>query len=145
MAQRVAQFAVKFHRPRIAPERFRAVGIVDRGGRADVIRLAAFAVQGKPHGRGQMIFVMREQVPNLRPVDAIVRRGPHLHLPLVAPIKTVGHDAVFVGQPAGGHIRLHRAGDAGKTRRQFGDFAAGHQLPQFRHHGHVFFTQAGNR
>ena len=42
--------------------------------------------------------VVREQVPDLRPLDAVVRRGPHLHLPLVAPIEPVGHDAVFAGR-----------------------------------------------
>ena len=53
VAQAVAERAVEFRRPRIAPERFRAVGVVDRGRRADVIGLAALAVQGEPDGRTQ--------------------------------------------------------------------------------------------
>ena len=76
----VAQRAVKLHRPGIAPERFGAVGVVDRGRRADVIGLASLAVQGEPDRRSQPAAVMRKQVPNLRPLDAVVGRGPHFHL-----------------------------------------------------------------
>jgi len=129
IVQGLAQLPVKFQRTRVTQKRLRSVRIVDRGGRAHVIRLAALGVHRKPHGRGQGVFVVREQIPNLRPVDALVRRGPHLHLPPVAPIKAVGHHPVHIGQPARGHIRLHRASKARETRRKFGDLAPRHELP----------------
>ncbi len=140
----VAQLAVELRRPRVAPERLRAVGIVDRRGRADVIGLAADAVHGKPHGRSQGPFHVREQVPNLRPLDAIVRRGPHFDLLLLAPIEPVGHHAMCRRQPAGGHVGLHRAGHAGEAGHEVGDLARRGHLAELRHDGHVFFTQAGD-
>ena len=87
---------------------------------------------------------MREQVPNLRPADAVVRGGPHLDPPLVAPIDAVADDAVLGRPTAGGHVGLHGAGDARERRREFGNLAPGREVPQPRHHGHVFFTQGGN-
>ena len=140
----VAELAVKFRRPRVAPQRLRAVGIMDRLGRADVIGLRADAVHGKPHGRSQGPFHVREQVPDLRPLDAIVGRGPHLDLLFLPPIQPVGHHAMGRRQPARGHVGLHRTGHAGKARHEVDDLARRGHLAELRHDGHVFFTQAGD-
>ena len=83
----------------------------------------------------------RPPVRSLRPPDAVVRRRPHFDPPLFPPIYPVADDAVFARAFAGRHVRLHRAGDAGKAGHEFRDFAPGHQRPQPRHHGDVFFTQ----
>ena len=144
MPQRIAQLAVKLRWACIAPERFRAVGIVNRGGRADEIGLAALAVHRKPHGRTESPPVMREQVPYLRPLDAVVRGRPHFDLMFFSPIKTVGHNAMLRRPSARGHVGLHRAGDAREAGRKVGDRAAGRQRPQVLHPGNVLFAQGGN-
>ena len=143
MAQLVAQLAVKLRRPRVTPQRLRAVGIMDRLGRAEIIGLRADAVHGKPHGRSQGPFHVRKQVPDLRPLDAIVGRGPHLDLLLLPPIEPIGHHAVGRRQPARGHVGLHRAGHAGEARHEVDDLARRSHLAKLRHDGDVFFTQAG--
>ncbi len=121
VAQLVAQIAVELDRPRVAPQRLAAVGVVDRLGRADEIGLRSHAVHGEPDRRSHGPFHVREQVPNLRPLDAVVGRGPHLDLPLLPPVEPVAHDAMRCRQPPGSHVRLHRASHARKTRHERGD------------------------
>ena len=90
--------------------------------------------------------VVREQVPNLRLLDAVVRRGPHLHLPLDRASRTrwpprrapPAHVPVVMLPFAPAHV-TH-----GKLGVKLGDLAAGHKVSQPRHHGHVFFAQRGD-
>ena len=112
IAQPITQLAIHFRRPRVAPERFAAVGIVNRRRRANQIGIAPFDVQRKPNGGFQRLVVLRQNIPNLRRQNAIVPRRPHFHLLLVAPIKSVGNHAMLIGQLAGRHVRLHRASDS---------------------------------
>ena len=145
MAQLIAQCAVKLRRPRVAPKRFRTVGIMYGGRCADVVGLATLAMQRKPNGRRKTAPMMRKEIPNLRAFDAVVRRGPHFDPSLVAPIKPVGHDPMFRRNATGRQIRLRRTRDAGKMRRKLRDLSPGRQRPQMPHGGHIFFTQGGYR
>ena len=88
--------------------------------------------------------MLRENVPNLRLLDHVVPGGPHLDLPLVAPIEAVGHDAVLGRRLAGRHVDLHGASDAGKARHQRRLIAAADQPAQIRHRREIFGAQAGN-
>ena len=128
MAELVAQLAVHFGWPRVAPEGFAAVGIMDRGRRADQIGVRTFAVEREPDGGFEVLIVLTEDVPDLRRGNAIVPSGPHFDLLFVAPEESVGDDAVLIGKLAGGHVGLHGAGDAGKTWGQGGLLAVAREL-----------------
>src|SRR6476620_6724442 len=104
------QLVVKTFGSREAPRRFAAVVVVDRRGRADVIGAAAFAMQGEPDGRRDRAIAVVEDVPDLRLLDTVVPRGPHLDAALIAPIEAVGDHAVLTRLRAGGHVGLDRAG-----------------------------------
>ncbi len=145
MIQLVAQRAIHFGRLRVAPQRFGAVGIVDRRRRADQIGAGPFGQQAEPGGRGQRFIVLVQHVPNLRPLDHVVPGRPHFDLVLLPPIKSVGHDTVFPRHFAGRHVGLHRAGDAGKAGHQVGRVAPLGQPLERRHPLDVAFAQAGNR
>ena len=100
-------------------------------------------MHGKPEGRSQGPFHVRKQVPDLRPLDAIVRRGPHFDPPFLPPIKPVGHYAVGRRQPARGHVGLHRAGHAGEAGHEVDDLPGRRHLAELRHDGDVFFRRPG--
>ena len=144
MAQFGLQLVIQRVGPREAPGRFAAVGIVHRRGRADVVCAAALAVQRKPHGRRDRPVAVVEHVPNLRPQDAIVPGGPHFDALLIAPVKSVGDDAVLAGRLAGRHVGLHRARDRGKTGHQRRVAAAGRQAGQVGHRRQVALAEPGN-
>ena len=139
------QLVVQRVGPREAPERFAAVGVVDRRGRADVIGAAALAVQRKPHGRRDRPVAVVQDVPDLRLLDAVVPGGPHFDALLIAPVEAVGHDAVLAGRLAGRHVGLHRAGDGGKAGHERRVAAAGRQARQVRHRRQVARAKTGNR
>ena len=139
------ELGVNHFGPRVAPQRFAAVGIVDRRGRAEVVGSAAVAVQREPDGRSDRAVAVVEDVPNLRTVDAVVPGGPHFDAPLVAPVEAVGHHAVLAGQLAGHHVGLHRAGDGGKAGHERRVAAAQGEPAQIRHRRQVPLAQAGNR
>ena len=61
MAELVPQFAVKFRRLRVTPERFGTVGIVDRRRRADEIRVGPLDQQRKPGCRRQLRVVLAQE------------------------------------------------------------------------------------
>ena len=65
IAQFVAQLTVHFRRPRVTPERFAAVGIMNRRRRANQIGSATLRVQRKPNRRFQRLIVLRQNIPNL--------------------------------------------------------------------------------
>src|SRR5262245_26861062 len=60
VAQRVAELAIEFSGACVAPERFAAVGIVDRGGRANQIGAGPFAVKREPDGGFELVIMLTE-------------------------------------------------------------------------------------
>lgn len=142
MPQLIAQFAVKFLRPGVTPERLAAVGIVDRGRRANVIGPGTLAVHREPYRRRGTGPLFVERIPNLRRQDAVVPRRPHFDFLLVAVVEAVGDHTMLAGQHAGGHVRLHRAGHTGEagTKR----CAINGQTRQVRHRIDILRAQAGN-
>src|SRR5690349_911704 len=119
MAELGFEFVVQSFRSSEAPGRFAAVGVVDRGWRANEIGAAAFTVEREPHSGSHGPVAIVENIPDLRLLDAVVPGGPHFDAALVAPIETVGDDAVFTRRAAGGHVGLHRAGDGRKAGYEY--------------------------
>src|SRR4051794_30146369 len=116
-----------------------------RGWCANVIGTAAFAVEGKPNGRGYCAVAVVEDVPDLRFLDAVVPGGPHLDASLVAPIESVRHDAVLAGRTAGRHVGLNRASDGREARIQDRVPAPDEQAREVRHRRQITCAKSGNR
>ncbi len=86
-----------------------------------------------------------KQIPDLRPIDALVVGGPHFDLTAVLPVEAVGDDTVLSGQAAGGHVGLYGTRHRGEARYERCPVPVANELLEAGHRVDILPTKGGNR